>query len=450
MYFCDAFSRYTVRNMKRARNENKDNTHVLQTLIREELIDNSHSVVVTMRPDPHYHEQLAAAEEGMVKATSLSLTESQRRQIDEDAVALAAAQNAEQDVSVLPTLHVSDIARNILRHDVSCGRLVEQGPALWSVNAPCNGITYVRARVSMHSFPSHLVPWLPLFSFLVTRVGNAEMDYRQLSQKLKMTTGGVRIGSDLVFSPETFGKASVELTLTVSALDRLAPAAVDTLFSILRSPRFTDRARVKTLISQRRLSLSQSLQEGAGSYARSAAAQALSPAHALSEGMGGLTQVVHSMQHLPQDDASEASVDTVTSYLQQIASILSTHFSSSFSMRSDSNMRVCVSAQCSGVDPDLARALRSNLVDAPHAALDSAGHVDPLVSFSQKALAAPLYLSLPTQVNSVVRVHKTAPYSHPSAPLLLVASRVMSSTFACPSSIPPPLPSLLCHYPSSS
>jgi presequence protease len=418
----------TVSNMKRARNENKDNTHVLQQLIREELIENNHCVVVTMRPDARYHDHLAAAEEEMVQATSSALTAAQRQQIDEDAAALAAAQNAEQDVSVLPTLHVSDIARNILRHDVSCGRLVEEGPALWSVNTPCNGITYVRMRVALSSFPSHLIPWLPLFSFLATRVGNAEMDYRQLSQKLKMTTGGVRIGSDLVFSSETFGKANVELTLTVSALDRLAPAAVDTLFSILRSPRLTDRARVKTLISQRLLSVSQSLQEGAGSYARSAAVQALSSAHALSEGMGGLTQVGHSMQQLPNDDASEASLDNVISHLQHIATIISAHFSSHFSLQGGSGSRVCVSAQRSGVDPDLARALRSNLVDAPHAALDTAGHSDPLTSFSQKALSAPLYLSLPTQVNSVMRVHATAPYAHPSAPSLLVASRLMSST----------------------
>lgn len=420
----------TVRNMKRARKENQDSTRVLQRLIQEELIDNSHSVVLTMRPEPHYHEQLAAAEEELVKATSSALTESQRRQIDEDAAALALAQNAEQDVSVLPTLHVSDIARHILRHDVTCAALVDEGPALWSVNAPCNGITYVRARVSMKSFPSHLIPWLPLFSFLVTRVGNAELDYRQLSQKLKMTTGGVRTGSDLVFSAETFGKANAELTLTVSALDRLAPAAVDTMFSILRSPRFEDRARVKTLISQRLLSVSQSLQEGAGSYARSAAAQALSGAHALSEGMGGLTQVRHSMQHLPKDNASDASLDLVISYMQHISSIVSAHFSSSVSMQPGSCLRVCVSAQRSGVDPDLARALRLNLVDVAHAANDTAGHVDPLTSFAPKVLDAPLYLSLPTQVNSVVRVHRTAPYSHPSAPLLLIASRLMSSTCA--------------------
>jgi Zn-dependent M16 (insulinase) family peptidase len=296
------------------------------------------------------------------------------------------------------------------------------------VSAPCNGITYIRARTSLNVFPPNLIPWLPLFSFLVTRIGNAELDYRQLSQKLKMTTGGARIGSDLVFAPDIFGQAKVELTLTVSALDRLAPSAVDTLFSILRSPRLTDRTRLKTLISQRLLSVSQSLQEGAGSYARSAASQALSRAHALSEGMSGLTQVGHTMQQLPQDGASDVCVDAVIAQLQQIASIVSANFSSSCSLNPASCTRVCVSAQRNGVDPDLARALKFNLVDAPHPALDEAGFSDPVKSFAQKALPAPLYLSLPTQVNSVVRVHATAPYSDPSAPHLLVASRLLSST----------------------
>jgi Zn-dependent M16 (insulinase) family peptidase len=87
-------------------------------------------------------------------------------------------------VSVLPTLHVKDIARGISLHDVRCDRLLQDGPALWSVNSPCNGITYLRGRVSLNAFPPHLLPWLPLYSVLATRVGNAEMDYRQLSQKL--------------------------------------------------------------------------------------------------------------------------------------------------------------------------------------------------------------------------------------------------------------------------
>lgn len=414
--------------MTRARNENKDNTLALQQLIREELIDNKHSVVLTMRPDHQYHERLAAAEQELVKTKAANLSEAQRLQIDEDAAVLIAAQNAVQDVSVLPTLHVSDIALEIARHDVTCDRLVEEGPLLWSVNAPCNGITYVRVRLSMKSFPPHLVPWLPLFTSLATRVGNEELDYRQLSQKLKMTTGGVRIGSNVVFSPAAFGDGKVELSLTVSALDRLAPAAVDTLFSILRSPRLSDAARVKTLISQRVLAVSQSLQEGAGSYARSAAAQALSRVHALAEGLDGLTQVSHCMQHLPKDDSSDEQIDHVISQLRLISRIISAHFSSSYSMDPSSSTRVCVSAQRSGVDSDLVRALRSNLVETPHAVLDSTGHCDALQWFAQKPLPAPLYLSLPTQVNSVARVHATAPYSHPSAPSLLLASKLMSST----------------------
>ena len=420
----------TVRNMTRARDENKWNTLALQRVIQEELIENKHCVTLTMRPDARHHEHLAAAEDALVKAKAAAVTQAELRQIEDDAASLAAAQLAEQDVSVLPTLHVKDIARGISLHDVRCDRLLQDGPALWSVNSPCNGITYLRGRVSLNAFPPHLLPWLPLYSFLATRVGNAEMDYRQLSQKLKMTTGGVRVGSDLVFSPDTFGDARVDLTFTVSALDRLAPDAVHTLFSILRSPRLTDRARVQTLISQRLLSVSQSLQEGAGSYARSAAAQALSPAHALSEGMGGLTQVHHTMQQLPSDGVSDASLDSVVAHLQHIASIVSAHFSSSYAMDPVSNTRICVSAQRSGVHPDLQRALRANLVDTAHAALDATGHLDPVRSYASKALPAPLYLSLPTQVNSVVRVHATAPYAHPSAPSLLLASRLMSSTSA--------------------
>jgi len=194
----------------------------------------------------------------MVAAKAAAVPQEKWREIEEDARELAEVQNAEQDVSILPTLHVTDIARDISRHDVMVTpliqdpTLIQEGSALWSVNAPCNGITYIRVRAPLPALPSELVPWLPLYCYLATRVGDGDRDYRQLSQvgggggwrgmcvyscvcvcvcvcvsvfvraclhtcmthllqHLKLTTGGARIGTDLVFSTHAFGSAQVEL-----------------------------------------------------------------------------------------------------------------------------------------------------------------------------------------------------------------------------------------------
>jgi len=41
-----------------------------------------------------------------------------------------------------------------------------------------------------------LVPYVPLFTSLLTQMGAAELDHRQLSQQIELYTGGVSFSAD--------------------------------------------------------------------------------------------------------------------------------------------------------------------------------------------------------------------------------------------------------------
>jgi Zn-dependent M16 (insulinase) family peptidase len=49
-----------------------------------------------------------------------------------------------------------------------------------------NGITHVNLLYDLSELPWHLVPYLPLFSSLLSELGAGDRDYRQLAQAIKV------------------------------------------------------------------------------------------------------------------------------------------------------------------------------------------------------------------------------------------------------------------------
>lgn len=60
-----------------------------------------------------------------------------------------------------------------------------------TVPQPTNGLTYFRAIASLNDLPSELQPYVPLFCNVMGSMGAANMDYRQLAQKIESHTGGI-------------------------------------------------------------------------------------------------------------------------------------------------------------------------------------------------------------------------------------------------------------------
>jgi Zn-dependent M16 (insulinase) family peptidase len=63
-------------------------------------------------------------------------------------------------------------------------------PVQWD-DQPTNGIVYVNMVYDTAELPAHLRPYLPLFCSLLTSLGTADMDFQQLAEAIKSSTGGV-------------------------------------------------------------------------------------------------------------------------------------------------------------------------------------------------------------------------------------------------------------------
>ncbi len=166
------------------------NKSIFKDLIRKYFLQNSHRVTLIMKPDDKYMEQQEKHEREMLEKISASLSEEDKEHIKMKAAALKQRQEAEQDVSCLPSLQISDIPRSIpepmqwtiknIHHlRPSSGEpapnrtfvqnLDDSGVALYYGAQPTNGVTYFRGMISLSSIPRELAPYVPLFCSTLTK-----------------------------------------------------------------------------------------------------------------------------------------------------------------------------------------------------------------------------------------------------------------------------------------
>ena len=82
------------------------------------------------------------------------------------------------------------------------------------------------------------MPYLDLFADFVAELGTAAYDFKQLSQREKLKTGGVGASVDSRVSLDGTERPSLYLALTAHALDRNVPAMFDLLTEVATSARW--------------------------------------------------------------------------------------------------------------------------------------------------------------------------------------------------------------------
>jgi Zn-dependent M16 (insulinase) family peptidase len=121
--------------------------------------------------------------------TEATLAAEDRARIVADALRLKAEQDAKQDLSLLPTLELSDIPmrlEDVPSRDASAGQArVEFYPQ------PTNGITYLDIRSDFATLTAEQKDLLPLFGRVLTQSGAAGQDYAEIAARVASYTGGV-------------------------------------------------------------------------------------------------------------------------------------------------------------------------------------------------------------------------------------------------------------------
>jgi Zn-dependent M16 (insulinase) family peptidase len=374
-------------------------------IIRKYFLENQHRVLFEFEGDTDFVEKQMAREQEMLSALEKQLTKEQRNQIEKEQAQLKSSQEEVQDKSVLPMIQVKEISRTIpYKTD-----LLQTEKNVYFNEQSTNQINYVKILTPIpNNLPTELIPYLPLFSYVVTKLGARDMNHSQLAEKVELYTGGISSGIIVIPSLENPNTFETFLEFGSYCLERNTEKMIDLITAIYTQPRLDqDKHYLKSLIDQVAMSESNSIMHSGSRYAKSFASSTLLASAQLEESLSGYTSVeaLNSMVH---EDLNEI-ISNLTKISQYVL---------------NDKVRVLITGE-KGQHEIAQRHLKNIFINQ----LENKGTLQtPLTEFIQKEGKS--MICIPAQVNFAAHVLKTpVSFSHPDSSLLRVASILIGSNY---------------------
>jgi len=376
--------------------------------IQEYFIDNPHRVAMSLVPDTTLEKRQAAKQKEALAKKKASLSEAETKQVVDRALELQALQEEEEDLSVLPTLHVSDVPKTIPTQAAVLNGL--DGRDVCIYEGATNQINYVQCRFKLDGLTDDERSFLPLVGNLLTQTGKGDLSYEQMAAEVTRYTGGISaspsLSTDLAGEPlsESLVVGSKCLTRNLGQMFRL-------LKKVLTEFRFDEIDRIVTLLGQRSNNLSNSVIGSGHQYASLQACRLFSTSTRIDSLYDGISQV-HFLRDLVKLDPSALS-EKLKPFLGLLSKVFVQDRLSVFALGSVGSVD-SLSSEINGLFDYL-----------PETSTGwGATNLEPQdTKYVQEA-----WLTT-TPVSYVVRSFKTPTYLHPDAPLLTVLSYLLRAEF---------------------
>ena len=390
----------------------------LEDLLEKYLL-NDRTLTFTMEPSESYGEELAVEEATRLAAKISEVTrqaggeaEAQKQLTVRELELLDVQEKAsDQDVSCLPSVHVTDIPRQMERKAVRDSALGDV-KVQWR-EASTNGLTYFRAINTLAGLSSELRMLIPLFNDSIMRLGTKDKTMEQLEDLIKLKTGGINTSYHSSPSP-TDMTASVEgLSFSGYALDSNVPAMYELLRTILQETNFDGpeaESKIRQLLQADANGALDAVSGSGHSYARRYAEAGLSRHGFLNEQIGGLTQIQHT-----GDLANRSPVEGLGDVITKLKAI------QQFAISNSSTFRAALTCGQESVSSNEI-ALQKFLTEFPQ----STNIPKEAASVPHDTFRPMTFFPLPYQVYYSTLAIPTVSYTHPSGGPLQIVSQLLT------------------------
>jgi Zn-dependent M16 (insulinase) family peptidase len=262
---------------------------LIKDLARRLLLDNPHRVRLTMRPDKALGAQRFAAEQQRLNQIDAKLDAQDQARLIEQAAALKARQEIEDDPEVLPKVGIDDIP---LQVPIPEGRIeaVADIPVTW-FDAGTNGLVYQQLVVDLPQLESDMVDDLPLFCACLTEVGCGDRDYLEVQAWQAAVTGGISARTSIRADITDVQSVRAYFVVSGKALARNQQPLAELLHETYFRARFDEFPRLRELIAQLRAAQEARITDQGHVFAVTAATSGMGPCGSLAHRWEGLAGV---------------------------------------------------------------------------------------------------------------------------------------------------------------
>lgn len=286
-------------------------------LIRRLLLDNVHRVRLTLRPDADLHQHQLDNERAKLDRIQRSLSEADQQAIVDQALALKARQEEEDDPGQLPKVTLADVKPDVKR-------IAPAGEGdIIRYQAGTNGLGYQQWFLPLPELDADELALLPLYTALLTEIGAGDKDYLGMQQWQAARTGSVSVYSQFRNPLDSADRVAGYLVLSGRALVRHFDELTQILTQHWSAPRFDEKSRIRDLLTQLSARREQSVTGQGHILAMQTASGHHNYANALTYAMGGLPAIRRLKDWLQDFKADETAFDQWLARLSDLHAKLS-------------------------------------------------------------------------------------------------------------------------------
>ncbi len=288
-----------------------------ESLIRTYLLDNQHSSLITLVPEPGL---ISRKEQGLADQLNRhkeGLNDKEVQSLIEETGKLHEYQkkkDSSKDLERVPLLSLGDIDRQ-----------AEELPLQKSSESPevivhpmfTNNIAYMSIYFDTSHIQPDDVPWMGLLENILGRTDTAKHDYISLDKLINTHLGG------LSFTPQGFSKYKdrnrffPKFTISSKALLHETGTMTDLIEEIIRETDFGNKRRIQEIIQEERSHMEMNIMESGHLFAIRRLASGLTANGGFQELCGGISYY-HFIKDL--DDNFERRFEEIINKLQEISS----------------------------------------------------------------------------------------------------------------------------------
>ena len=224
-----------------------------EELVRKYLIENTHKVLVMLKPEKGLTERRDAALKASLQEKKEQLSKAQIAEIVAQTKALEEYQEAEdskEDMAKIPLLSREDIgkqARKIVNEECK----MKDIPALYH-EVFTNGIAYIRMVFEIADMPEELLPYLGVYKGCLGLLNTANYQYGDLFNEINLVTGGMSVVNNNYANVQDVDKYRLTIEVKTKVLYENIEKAVVLMKEILMTSDFTDTKRLQEIIAEGR------------------------------------------------------------------------------------------------------------------------------------------------------------------------------------------------------
>lgn len=213
-----------------------------------------------------------------------------------------------EELASLPRLKKTDLP--LRGRDIPTETSDFEGVKIYSHPLFTSGIVYFDISFDLQAIPYSLIPYLPVYSELITRCGAAGLSYESMAKRIALSTGGVDAS---IFCKTMTGEERELFFHSFMHSKALAPRTeemLDILGDLLLSADLSSHKQIKDILLEERNSMLSSVIAAGNSFAISMASSSLSLSRFIGEQLGGISQL-RFLDKLVKEDRIDKTADAI-------------------------------------------------------------------------------------------------------------------------------------------